>query len=44
MRLNELLVSTPFNILLWVDNILIFVIALFYIISSIKEKKIRSSK
>ncbi len=39
MRLNELLVSTPFNILLWVDNILIFVIALFYIISSIKEKK-----
>lgn len=39
MGLNELLVSTPFNILLWVDNILIFVIVLFYIISSIEEKK-----
>lgn len=39
MGLNELLVSTPFNILLWVDNILIFITALFYIISSIKEKK-----
>ena len=39
MRLNELLVSTPFNILFWVDNNLIFITALFYIISSIEEKK-----
>lgn len=37
--LNALLVSKPFDILLWVDNILIYLFGLFYIISAIQSKK-----
>ena len=38
-NLNSLLVSRPLNILLWVDNILIYFFGLLYIISAIESKK-----
>lgn len=39
MSLNSVVVSVPFNILLWVTNISIYFISIFYIIDTIKEKK-----
>lgn len=38
-NLNSLLVSKPFTILLWTDNILIYFVSLFYIIDSVQQKK-----
>lgn len=38
-ELNSLLVSKPYNILLWLDNILIYICSIFYIISAIQSKK-----
>lgn len=38
-KLNDLVVSTPFTIILWIDNILIYIMSIFYIISSIQSKK-----
>lgn len=43
-KLNSLLVSKPFSILLWVDNILIYFVAMFYIISAFDNKKGRLIK
>lgn len=39
MKLNDFLVSKPFNIILWVDNILLFLVSIFYIIDTIQQKK-----
>lgn len=39
MKLNNLLVSTPFTIALWIDNILLFLVSIFYIIDTIQQKK-----
>lgn len=39
LSLNNFLISPLFNVLLWVDNILIYLISIFYIIDSIQEKK-----
>lgn len=38
-NLNSLLISKPFDILLWIDNILIYLFALLYIIDAIESKK-----
>lgn len=38
-KLNNLVVSTPFSIILWIDNILIILLSIFYIIDTIKQKK-----
>lgn len=38
-KLNEFVVSTPFSIILWVDNILLFLVSIFYIIDTIQQKK-----
>lgn len=38
-KLNTLLISTPFNILLWTDNLLIYLFGILYIISTIETKK-----
>lgn len=38
-QLNNLVVSKPFNILLWIDNILIYFFALLYMIDTIHSKK-----
>lgn len=38
-RLNDLLVSTLFTIVLWIDNILIFLLSIFYIVDTIEQKK-----
>lgn len=38
-KLNDFVVSTPFNIILWVDNILLFLVSIFYIIDTIQQKK-----
>lgn len=38
-RLNSLLISRPFSILLWCDNILIYIFGLLNIYCSIKSKK-----
>ncbi len=38
-RLNNLLTSNPFGILLWFDNILIYICSILYIVSAIKSKK-----
>lgn len=42
--LNSLLISKPFNILLWTDNILIYLFGLFYIICAFDSKKDRVLK
>ncbi len=42
--LNSLLISKPFNILLWVDNILIYLFGLFYIVCAFESKKDRVLK
>lgn len=39
MKLNDFLVSRPFTITLWVDNILIILVSVFYIIDTIQQKK-----
>ena len=39
MSLNSVVVAMPFNVLLWVTNISIYFISIFYIIDTIKEKK-----
>ena len=38
-KLNDFVVSTPFSIILWVDNILLFLVSIFYIIDTIQQKK-----
>lgn len=38
-KLNHLLVSIPSDIFLWVDNILIYLFAILYIISAVQSKK-----
>ena len=38
-NLNSLLISKPFNIILWIDNALIYLFSLLYIIDTIKSKK-----
>lgn len=38
-RLNELLVSASFNWILWIDNILVFIFGILYIVSAIQSKK-----
>ncbi|MBP3920649.1 MAG: hypothetical protein J6D28_03690 [Bacilli bacterium] len=37
--LNSLLISKPYNVLLWVDNILIYLVSIFYVVDTIDEKK-----
>lgn len=39
INLNNLLISKSFNVLLWCDNILIYLVSLFYIIDTIQQKK-----
>lgn len=39
MSLNSVVISMPFNVVLWINNILIYFISIFYIIDTIKEKK-----
>jgi uncharacterized membrane protein len=39
MKLNDLVVSTPFSIILWIDNILIILLSIFYVIDTIQKKK-----
>ena len=38
-NLNNLVISTPFNVIMWIDNILIYLFGLFYILSAIDTKK-----
>ena len=38
-KLNSILVSPPFTILLWVDNILLYITSIFYMINAIKSKE-----
>ena len=38
-KLNSLLISTPYYIVLWIDNILIYIFGLLNIYCSIKSKK-----
>ena len=38
-KLNQLLISTPLKLVLWVDNILIYILGLIYVIDAIKAKK-----
>ena len=39
MKLNDLLVSTPFTIILWIDNLLIILVSIFYVIDTVQQKK-----
>ena len=39
LKLNTLVTNDSFTILLWADNLLIYLFGLLYIISSIKSKK-----
>ena len=39
LKLNNIVTNSVFNIFLWIDNILIYLISIFYIIDTIKEKK-----
>lgn len=38
-KLNSLLISTPFGVVLWLDNILVYLFGLLYILSAIDTKK-----
>ena len=38
-KLNSVITSTTFNILFWVDNLLIYFVSIFYVIDTIREKK-----
>ncbi len=38
-KLNDFVVSTPFSVILWIDNILLFLVSIFYIIDTIQQKK-----
>ncbi len=38
-KLNSLLISKPFGILLWLDNIFVYLFSIFYIISAVQSKK-----
>lgn len=38
-NLNGLLVSKSFNILLWLDNILIYICSIFYIVITVQSKR-----
>ena len=38
-KLNDFVVSSPFSIILWTDNILLFLASIFYIIDTIHQKK-----
>ncbi len=37
--LNDILISKPFTITLWIDNILIILVSIFYVIDTIEQKK-----
>jgi len=37
--LNNLLVSQPFTILLWIDNLLVYLLGIWYMILGIKSKQ-----
>ena len=39
LKLNNIVTNSAFNVFLWIDNILIYLISIFYIIDTIKEKK-----
>ena len=39
IALNDILISKPFTITLWVDNILIILVSIFYIIDTLEQKK-----
>lgn len=39
MVLNNMLISKPFTIILWVNNISIILVSIFYIIDTIEQKK-----
>lgn len=38
-KLNDFVVSTPFSIVLWIDNILIILLSIFCVIDTIRQKK-----
>lgn len=38
-ELNSFLTSSPFTIVLWIDNILIILVSIFYVIDTIQQKK-----
>ena len=40
-KLNDFVVGTPFSIILWIDNILIILLSIFYVIDTItiRQKK-----
>lgn len=44
VKLNEFVVSTPFSVVLWIDNILIILLSVFYAIDTIRQKKNRLLK
>ncbi len=37
-NLNNLVISTPFTIILFIDNILIYIVSIFYIIDTVQKK------
>lgn len=39
MTLNNMLISKPFTVILWVNNISIILVSIFYIIDTIEQKK-----
>ena len=39
MKLNDLLISTPFNVALWIDNILLILFSIFYAVDTIRKRK-----
>ena len=39
MTLNNMLISKPFTIILWVNNVLIILVSVFYIIDTIEQKR-----
>ena len=38
-KLNDLLISTPFNIILWTDNVLVILVSIFYAVYTIRKRK-----
>ena len=39
LTLNNIVISKPFTITLWIDNILIYIVSIFYIADTIEQKK-----
>ena len=37
--LNNIITSSSFNIFFWTENILIYLVSIFYIVDTVKEKK-----